>query len=197
MFGYLSTLVEHDVFEEIFVNFLIVGHTHASIDQYFSVLSNKIAEQKFIGTPKMLMALLSVAHAVANERPLIPPQKIIVNYDVAGFFEKGLIQNILQLFAFNIGHSRFKGKYLNKFKYYGTPHCFRFKKEGHLKCIMQYKMFSVYDAWLPQRPLASQHSIQPGSLNTSLLVTGIHVADAFEAVGGKDAFFNDAMVRIL
>ena len=100
MFGYLSTLVEHDVFEEIFVNFLIVGHTHASIDQYFSVLSNKIAEQKFIGTPKMLMTLLNVAHAVANERPLIPPQKIIVNYDVAGFFEKGLIQNIFTTICF-------------------------------------------------------------------------------------------------
>ena len=49
MFAYLSMLVELKVFDEILVNFLIVGHTHTSIDQYFSVLSSrKIFESSFI-----------------------------------------------------------------------------------------------------------------------------------------------------
>ena len=37
MFAYLSLLVEQGHFDEIRVNFFIVGHTHAPIDQYFSV----------------------------------------------------------------------------------------------------------------------------------------------------------------
>ena len=50
MFFYLSLLVEEEHFETIHVNFLIVGHTHSSIDQFFSVLSAHIKSQPFIGT---------------------------------------------------------------------------------------------------------------------------------------------------
>ena len=50
MFFYLSLLVEEGHFKQICVNFLIVGHTHSSIDQFFSVLSRKIKAQNFVGT---------------------------------------------------------------------------------------------------------------------------------------------------
>lgn len=50
MFFYLSLLVEEGHFTQICVNFLIVGHTHSSIDQFFSVLSRKIKAQRFVGT---------------------------------------------------------------------------------------------------------------------------------------------------
>ena len=42
MFAYASVLIELGYFEGIDINFLIVGHTHSSIDQYFSVLSKSI-----------------------------------------------------------------------------------------------------------------------------------------------------------
>ena len=42
MFAYASALVELGYFDAIDTNFLIVGHTHSSIDQYISVLSKAI-----------------------------------------------------------------------------------------------------------------------------------------------------------
>ncbi len=44
MFMYLSYLIETGILKEIEVNFLIVGHTHCSVDQYFSVLSRAVKE---------------------------------------------------------------------------------------------------------------------------------------------------------
>lgn len=54
MFAYLSLLAQKLHFDEIFVNFLIVGHTHTTIDQYFSVITNKICSKKFVGSPLAL-----------------------------------------------------------------------------------------------------------------------------------------------
>jgi hypothetical protein len=57
MFVYFSALVEGFKFSKIYINFLIVGHTHASIDQFFSTLSKAIQATSFIGTPTALMHL--------------------------------------------------------------------------------------------------------------------------------------------
>lgn len=54
MFAYLSLLVERLHFEKVYVNFLIVGHTHTTIDQYFSVITKAICSKKFIGSPLAL-----------------------------------------------------------------------------------------------------------------------------------------------
>lgn len=51
MFAYLSYLVELEKFDNIYVNFLVVGHTHTSIDQYFSVITRKICSKRFVGSP--------------------------------------------------------------------------------------------------------------------------------------------------
>ena len=40
--------METGLLDEIYINFLIVGHTHISIDQYFSVLSRAINRAEFI-----------------------------------------------------------------------------------------------------------------------------------------------------
>jgi hypothetical protein len=40
------------------MHFLIVGHTHNVIDQYFSVISKKIFKAEFIATPYALHALI-------------------------------------------------------------------------------------------------------------------------------------------
>ena len=39
MFFYLSLLIESHMIDEIYMSFLIVGHTHTILDQYFSVLA--------------------------------------------------------------------------------------------------------------------------------------------------------------
>jgi hypothetical protein len=66
MFSYISLLVQEKIFKKVEVFFLIVGHTHASIDQYFSVLSREILKTNFIGSPLSLQFLLSREGVVAN-----------------------------------------------------------------------------------------------------------------------------------
>jgi len=58
MFVWLSALVELEIFDKVHINFLIVGHTHASIDQFFSVLKKDIDFCRFIGSPLSLLYML-------------------------------------------------------------------------------------------------------------------------------------------
>ena len=69
MFCYCSVMVEHKTFDTIEVNFLVAGHTHSTIDQYFSVFSHSIGKSSFIGTPLALEWLLKHAHKDVNLRP--------------------------------------------------------------------------------------------------------------------------------
>jgi hypothetical protein len=73
MFSYFSLLVESFVFDVIHVNFLIVGHTHSSIDQYFSVLTGSIKDAAYIASPLGLIELLKIAHKYDNidKRPTV------------------------------------------------------------------------------------------------------------------------------
>ncbi len=42
---FLSLLMARDVFEEVKLGFLVVGHTHEDIDGYFSYLLKKLMEE--------------------------------------------------------------------------------------------------------------------------------------------------------
>ena len=39
VFAFCADLVEKHVFEQVYVGFLMVGHTHEDIDQFFSTIS--------------------------------------------------------------------------------------------------------------------------------------------------------------
>jgi len=73
-FTYLSGLVEFDYFEVIYIWFLIVGHTHNSVDQYFSVLSKLLFSIFFCGSP------LALAYLLANYP--VPLPILVKNIDV-------------------------------------------------------------------------------------------------------------------
>jgi len=45
MLVFLSLLIAHEVFEEIQLGFLVVGHTHEVTDESFRYLSKKLREQ--------------------------------------------------------------------------------------------------------------------------------------------------------
>jgi hypothetical protein len=59
----MSQLVEECYFEQIEVFYLIVGHTHNILDQWFSQLGKSILAADFIGSVLALHALYKVAHA--------------------------------------------------------------------------------------------------------------------------------------
>jgi len=69
MFGYFSHLIEQHEMDEVDVGFLFVGHTHCSIDQYFSTLSSAIAKADFIPTLDAIRYLLTVAHHDSTKIP--------------------------------------------------------------------------------------------------------------------------------
>jgi hypothetical protein len=79
MFSYLSLLVERHDFDTIKVNFLIVGHTHCIVDQYFSTLSQKIRACEFIGTPMALKHLFDIKN---DEKSVYKPPLINRQLDV-------------------------------------------------------------------------------------------------------------------
>lgn len=72
-------LVEMGRFSEVYMNYLIVGHTHSLIDQFFSILSKAIDSVDFIGSPLGLCTLLK-QHQTAGPRISIIRQ-ISVVYD--------------------------------------------------------------------------------------------------------------------
>lgn len=86
MFGYFSMLIEAKIFDRIEVNFLIVGHTHSTIDQYFSVLSRAIGGANFVCSPLALAELFMTAHSEISKRPCFVKQ-IVVYYDYKAFFD--------------------------------------------------------------------------------------------------------------
>jgi len=119
MFTYLSVLVEEGYFNYIYVNFLIVGHTHCSIDQYFSSLSGKIHRKEFIGSPLSLLELIKLDIGTKKRRVAIIARRIVVYYQI----------------------SEALTPYINKaIKYISIPHCFKlFRVLGN--CIGYYEHY--------------------------------------------------------
>ena len=69
MFCFFSHIIEDCYFDEVEVFFLIVGHTHNILDQWFSVLSKAIHKAHFIGSVLAMQALYKIAHSDSHLRP--------------------------------------------------------------------------------------------------------------------------------
>ena len=129
--AFMSTLIEKFIFDEIHCNFLVVGHTHCSVDQYFGVCTKIIIQQRWIGSPLSFQNLLKTAHSDVRRRPTVNRQ-IYVIYDFRNYFKP----------------------IINKIGWCQVPHCFKFTRNLG-KAIMQYKMFSPNLIWLPEAPCGS------------------------------------------
>jgi hypothetical protein len=127
--AYYSLLVEGYNFDEIEIAFLIVGHTHASIDQYFSVISRSIKKATFIGTPLALLELIRRCHDSSWHQPAII-REIKVYYDLQSMF----------------------APYINKkIKYFNLPHVFKLIPSFAHIAICLYKTDSS-GPWKPIQP---------------------------------------------
>jgi hypothetical protein len=145
MFAWISMLVDKDIFDTVEVFFLIVGHTHASIDQYFSVLARQILGCDFIGSPLSLHALLGrerdynlSGDAWEQTNKNAPPRKakpLLIRKLSVIFDMKTCLEPLID---FSI-------------KYYMIPHRFKFEKFNGI-AAMQYSIFSTSKVLLPLRP---------------------------------------------
>ena len=145
MFCYASLLVEAGYANEIQLGFLIVGHTHCNLDQNFSVLSKKIDDVSFIGSPLALRELYQSAHKKEEDRPVLNIQLHYV-YDWKGHFKDILNKDI---------------------KYFQVPHRFRiFLHPIFKRSVCQYMLFTnedlVTEEWLPKAtPMRPESSSLP------------------------------------
>lgn len=141
---FCSILVETGAFTTITVGFLIIGHTHASIDQYFSCLRKKIRKAAFIASPMSLQHLFSIPSPSSESKRSV--------------FRVPLSQ--LQL-TFVYDYRSALAPYYNKaITNYNIPYQFKFSLVLG-KCICQTKMFSnPFLSWLPNKPPGLEKSIE-------------------------------------
>ena len=131
-----ALLVELGYFQKITVGFLIVGHTHASIDQYFSCLRKLIRRASFIASPLALQHLFSLEKITSESAksrlrsPYRPPLRQV---------------QILFIRDYTAALAPYRSKLI---KNYGIPYQFQFFLYLG-KCICQYKQFSTSQEWLP------------------------------------------------
>jgi len=135
-FIWCSLLVEAGYFSNITVGFLIVGHTHASIDQYFSCLRRKIRNASFIGSPIALQYLFSLPSTTEDEKK----NKSLYRPPISQ----------IQLYFVRDYKSLFAPYYNPKIVNYNIPYQFKFFRVMG-KCACQYQMFK--DDKLPFLPL--------------------------------------------
>lgn len=143
MFAYLSLLTAEKYFDEIYCNFLLVGHTHCSIDQYFGVISKVIGASVFIGSPLSLMHLLrqigtrNLSHLrqSGSGNSTCKTPSIVKYIKVVYDFREAM------------------KPYIRPLKYYQVPHNFKFRRvDDNLPIsICQYRLFSTH-SYLPAVP---------------------------------------------
>ncbi len=59
---FISLLIVHEVFEEIQLGFLIVGHTHEDLDRSFGYFLNELGEQNNYVMANLMKTLISQDH---------------------------------------------------------------------------------------------------------------------------------------
>lgn len=96
MFYFWSLLVAQGVLREIWVNFLLVGHTHNDIDTLFGRWSMKLRSNDYPTIPLLMKSFMDV-----ESQPLVP-HFIEEVYDFKGFIEGCIATGDEEL----VGHSK-------------------------------------------------------------------------------------------
>lgn len=137
MLMYSSVLVELGRFDEITMGFLLVGHTHASIDQYFSCLRKRIRQALYIASPAAMRKLF--AYALDEEE------------EARSVFRVPLAQ--IQLRVIRDYRIAFAPYWNKTIMHYQIPYNYRFFRV-FLKAVAQYRQYSFPDSapWFPALP---------------------------------------------
>ena len=160
MYGYLCLLNLNGYFDTIQINYLIVGHTHGPIDQYFSVLSKKLYGTTFVGSPMALQCLFNEC-----EEPQINRQ-LWVHRDWKTWLEPVLNKSL---------------------KFISIPHVVLLTRELGLS-ILQHKAFSTKVDFLPLKPQGVQ-TITTQSALKNLAGSSKLILEQLELFGGFDTIF--------
>lgn len=166
---FCALLVELGYFETVTVGFLIVGHTHASIDQYFGCLRNLIGAATFIASPIALHHLFSIQPKSVDSSYRPPILQLRIHY----------VHN----------YKAFFGPYWNNnIKHYQIPYQFKFFNFCG-KAVCQYKQFSDPNLkWLPVLPAVTNKSFHAGDFANRSKVYIFEDNLSLTSAAGKAAF---------
>jgi hypothetical protein len=145
MFAFLTELVRKKVFAKIKACFLMVGHTHEDIDQFFSTISNYL-KQIHIVCPDQLSFFNAIRQAfqAETEKPIVIELNATSIPDYKHFYEKRIDPKIA---------------------HYQEPHQFRFKcfNEGTKDevILVHYKNWAESTQWLPRANEEAADKDQP------------------------------------
>ncbi|XP_065906896.1 uncharacterized protein [Dysidea avara] len=145
VYAFMSYLVEINIFSEIEIGFLMVGHTHEDVDQRFSQLSQYLSKRSATTMEDMLRSAKTsnpdVVHASVMEK------------------------------VFDI--RKWISPHIEVIKYHTEPHVFLFKRDASGKVVMQYKYWS-HDEWigncvlLKSVPVGRPELVQPSLVKQDL-----------------------------
>ena len=127
VFCFWSLLVAKKIFREVYVNFMLVGHTHDDIDALFGRWSMLLRKENFPTIPLLMKSFMDV-----ESIPTIPHLVEEVP-DFKGFIEGSIMEGDEAL----VGHTK-----AQQFKFYldssGCP-------------VLKYKIFCTDVDWLPKK----------------------------------------------
>ena len=126
VFAFCSLLTYHGVFQEVYINFLIVGHTHDDIDALFGRWSYKLRGIDYPTLPLLMKSFMD------TESRLVIPHLIEEVPDFKKFVE-GYVCTGRDALA---GHTN-----AQQFKFY---------RNGNGWPLMQYKLLCTNNQWLPK-----------------------------------------------
>jgi hypothetical protein len=182
MFCYFSHIIEERYFDELEVMFLIVGHTHNILDQWFSVLAKAIRNAHFIGSVIAIHELYKIAHNEKKEhlRPALVHQ-MRTFHDWRRMYAPVLNEDI---------HN------------YGIPHRFKFTIDDQIGvAMMQYMPFSPpYGLKLGEKwhPTPTELGVRNTRVDGDIVLTPLMVFngpdEVLKALGAKDQTTSDLAV---
>jgi hypothetical protein len=161
MHCFFSHLVEAGYFKEIELFFLIVGHTHNRLDQWFSILSKAIKKADKILSVHALHEIFRIAHKTTGKsgKKSTPAYRVIqmqIYHDWDRYYAPVVNESI---------------------KYHGIPHRVKFGPLLHsMKCPYTYMHTSPpteWDCkWLPETPANVDITVNELSLESFMLFNG-------------------------
>ena len=133
--------MEEFYFDYILVIYLIVGHTHNPLDQWFSVLGKSIKNADFIGSVLALHELYKLLHKDDKENGAVRVVQLETYHDWRKYYNP--VRN-------------------DAIHHYSIPHLFKFERDPKWNvCYMQYQVLRPPEGaqwinkWLPPRAVFS------------------------------------------
>ena len=134
LFAFLNDLVHRNIFAEVHAGFLMVGHTHEDIDQFFSTISSWLKKFDTI-CPDVPSFIQAIGNAFTNSEKMKSQKPAVIQL------------NASMIHDYDIHYEPHINKEL---AHHSQPHQFRFKKfDGIVLC--HYKMWAVDAEYLPKQ----------------------------------------------